>query len=271
MEIKDLVEKVSGVLLPALPYLVLVGKKASEKMGSEIGAALWNNARKIWDILYPGIRKKPGALESFQEAAREMKRNEERGLRKDTVGTLQFWIRKVLEEDQSLISALEKVITSMPPNQPNSSNVVNNPTIGPGAAVAVGPNATAVTIHEGDVTYGRTLEIKDVYLDLKLEDGQYPTLLWVETSGGNEMVTNMHWKPKWYSYEKMKNRLIKAINEWVGRGWELVEQDIDKLWIYKDERAETLPSLIILGELGEVAWKHRRIYYGAQFHVRRIE
>jgi hypothetical protein len=68
-----LVQQLSSLLTPALPYLMgaatITGKKAIDGVGGNIGEEAWNKAQQVWDKLRPWVYKKPETVAAMKEVA----------------------------------------------------------------------------------------------------------------------------------------------------------------------------------------------------------
>jgi hypothetical protein len=68
-----LIQQLSSLLAPALPYLMgsaaLAGKKVAEAVGGKIGEGTWNKTQQVWDKLLPWVNKKPEVAASLKEVA----------------------------------------------------------------------------------------------------------------------------------------------------------------------------------------------------------
>lgn len=125
----------------------------------------------------------------------------------------------------------------------------------------------------------KTVQMREVFLDLKLPDRSYPTKRWVEKISANGIFTDQNaevvnevWIPENYSYQKIKLLLMEEVSKWGAEGWVLVENEIDNLWEYEIQRRKTAGSEFsgeFLGVFGGLAWKYKKVYYGARFHIRR--
>ncbi|RME55732.1 hypothetical protein D6779_12140 [Candidatus Parcubacteria bacterium] len=257
-----------SILVPALPYLVLAGQKAVEEVGSEIGKATWESAQKVWQTIFPHLEKdRLGMIKRIAEALREDENDEV------AKSTLYFVLRDVLQQHPEVMDDLRGIV--------NSSSPHFQGTLGVGVGVITGGtvNMRIGTVIQTPLA-SKTYEIREVYLDLRTPEGVYPTLRWIEKVSAAKMfldplanpsVVKRWWEPSGYNYDKIKTELLKAINYWVARGWELIETNLDDLWDYKQERRRTLGAM--LGDFLPIsgdAEEYKRIYRGAKFHIRRV-
>lgn len=121
-------------------------------------------------------------------------------------------------------------------------------------------------------------EIREVKLDLQLPDGSYPTYYWIERTGpvgilrgSSGKVVKKWWEPSHFSHEHLRKLLLDEINKWLAEGWELVETDLDDVWLTKHGSKETVGSTLayMFRIPAGLSYKEWRIYYGARFRVRR--
>lgn len=134
-------------------------------------------------------------------------------------------------------------------------------------------------IHEQERNTHKTIQMREIFLDLKLPDKNYPTKRWIEKISGTGILTDQNteiadeiWYPENYSYQKIKTMLMQEINKWAAEGWELVENEIDNFWECEIKKRKTAGAEFLgelFGAFGGLAWKYKKIYYGARFHIRR--
>lgn len=134
-------------------------------------------------------------------------------------------------------------------------------------------------IQERELSTHKIIQMREVYLDLKLPDNSYPTQRWIEkiSASGiltdqNIEITNENWNPDNYSYGKIKDILMQEINKWSSIGWELLENEIDNLWEFEIKKRKTAGTEFLgefIGLFGGLAWKYKKIFFGARFHIKR--
>lgn len=126
-----------------------------------------------------------------------------------------------------------------------------------------------VTINQSG--QNRKAEIRDIWIDLVLPNGKYPTFYWLDGSGVYKIVGGKSWwEPKDYSYDQLMQILMQEINKWTQDGWEIIETDLDNVWKFDYGYDETHYSWLVrnaLPSLGVALHRWRR-YKGALFHVR---
>ena len=125
----------------------------------------------------------------------------------------------------------------------------------------------------------RPTEIREIKIDLRLNNGEYPRMFWFEEADtpnffddGRPQITREWWEPKNFSHDHLRKILRDEINKLSSSGWELVETDLDDLWQTKHNMQETLTSRLtnLVGMSVGRTSKHSLIIYGARFHVRHI-
>ncbi len=135
-----LVQQLSSLLAPALPYLmgsaVVAGKKAAEIVGGKISEEAWNKAQKVWDKLSPWVYKKPEVTKALKEVANNAD---------DPIYTnaLALPLKKLLEEmPPETVNEIKNIIVS----QTKSESRVTKADHG---GVAIGGNMSGGIINAG--------------------------------------------------------------------------------------------------------------------------
>ena len=104
---------VTALLSSRLPYLLKLGDKAAESMGSEMGKALWETAKKIWEKLRPKVDEKKSILKAV-EAVVESPDDDSCKV------FFQNQLQKLLEENPDLAEAIAKILQESPPLTPSA-------------------------------------------------------------------------------------------------------------------------------------------------------
>lgn len=99
MEITALVQTMTTLLAPALPYLL----KAGESAASKIGEDAWEKAKTLWGKLAVKIKAKPSAQEAVEDVAKTP-------ADEDAQAALRVQLKKLLSEDTGLAKELEQLI-----------------------------------------------------------------------------------------------------------------------------------------------------------------
>ncbi len=189
----------------------------------------------------------------------------------------------------NLIEKLYEVVSSDPALQSDLNfdinNINNNIHIGGGVSksnIVIGNNnsvsnysvsvgaAQTVFINQGGVN--RSAQIQDVGVSFELPTGKFPVYYWLDRSGVYSILGDKSWwDPSGYTYDLLMDTLMKEINRWTNDGWEVIENDLDNLWIYDQGYQERFVAYLTrLAVPAGTVLKHWRRYKGAQFHVRRF-
>lgn len=138
MDIGALTQMVITYILPALPFLTVLGTKAAEKAAEEIGADAWETAQGVWKKLSPSVEEKPAAAEAARDAANNA--DDE-----DAVAALRHQLKKILTEKPELADELSALLADAQP--PAAGNYVN---VSGSRNVTAGGSMTGNTISTGD-------------------------------------------------------------------------------------------------------------------------
>jgi hypothetical protein len=103
MDINTLVQGISAILVPALPYLTEFGGKMAESAAEKIGEDLWEGGMKIWGKLKGLFESHPAAL----EAAKDVVAAPDDG---DAQAALRQQLKKIISGDRSLAAELEQLL-----------------------------------------------------------------------------------------------------------------------------------------------------------------
>lgn len=289
MDIVTLTQALVALIAPLLPFLIKAGEKSVEEIGKKIGESAWNLAKRIWSRLAPKINASPAA----KEAVNDLVKNPKDG---DYLATFRVQIRKILESDPVLAKELHSQINNIN-NAARDVNInIGNINIngnvsggnfvgGTGNVFQNGTNNYNYTVNAGKVdriVFGkdnRIAEMREIELSFLQSDGTFPRHSWTDKVstvgimlGQNSKTANEKWEPAGINFSILRSLLMKEINRWTLQGWEIVETDLDRLFISEYNSSETTGSA--LGSLLRIptglAWNHWRIYYGARFHIRRF-
>lgn len=99
MDISQLIQ----VLVPALPFLLKLGDKATEKAAEKVGEDTWGKAKAIWSKLHPKVEAKAAA----QEAVADIVTNPKDA---DLQAALRVQLKKIFDSDQELASAITEIL-----------------------------------------------------------------------------------------------------------------------------------------------------------------
>lgn len=117
-----------------------------------------------------------------------------------------------------------------------------------------------------------TSEIKEVKISFEQSDGTYPSKTKKDRSGdflGYE--TEWSWSPSFFNNEYIRKILMEEINKWMTDGWQLVETDLDSVYITDSNYDSTMGSKLVnfIRPLSTKTYVTTITYLGALFHVRR--
>jgi hypothetical protein len=129
------------VLAPALPMLLGLVQKAIEKGAEKLGEkGAEGLVRKIWQLLEPKVKAKPGALDIAKDVANAP---EDTG----ATSSLEYQLRKILEapENKDLAAEITKLLAESEDVKSGKFNV----TIGDDAIIGALGDRNIVTLHIG--------------------------------------------------------------------------------------------------------------------------
>jgi len=290
VNIVQLSQALTTFLSPFLPYLSKAGEKAIEEVGKKFGQSAWELAKNIWAKLKPQAEAKASVKEVIQDVAKNP--SDERAQ-----AVLCWHLQKLLEANMVLAGELASLLKKA--QQAGVAGV--NITATGERSVSIAGNMFDGIIITGDpevvqhgthilnigkteqVAFGargRTAEIREVEINLKLPNGKYPTLFWTEKIGeasllfgsAEKRITREWWEPPDFDHEQLRQLLLGEINKWIAIGWDVVENDLSKLWLTESNYQETAISSLgdLVGLPVGISWKNWRVYLGARFHIRRI-
>lgn len=119
-------------------------------------------------------------------------------------------------------------------------------------------------------------EIHEVEISFKQSNGEYPTYYFISKVGAVGLMLNQNtkkikewWDPPHFSHDHLRKLLLKEINQYLSKGWQLVEEDLTDLYIVETGSGETIGSSLsgLIGLPTGVSWKHWWRYLGARFHI----
>lgn len=106
----------TAFLVPFLPFLLKAGEGAAEQASEQFGAETWSQANAIWSKLQPHVEAKAAAQEAVQDVAQNPEED-------DLKIVLRVQLRKLLEQDPDLATAIAQM---MPANLPSSPAAPQN-------------------------------------------------------------------------------------------------------------------------------------------------
>lgn len=108
LDIAALASTLTGLLVPALPYLVKFGEQAGTEASKKIGVDAWEQAKTLWDKLRPHFEKKPAAQEAANDVADDP-------VSEDAQAALRQQLKKLLTEDSDFALELAKALAASKP------------------------------------------------------------------------------------------------------------------------------------------------------------
>jgi hypothetical protein len=121
MEIATLIAFIS----PFLPFLLKLGGKAAEKAtesaAGKFGEAAWTKAQAVWAKLSPKVEAKEAAKEAAIDVANSPKDE-------DSQTALRVQLKKLLEQDEELMKAIEQILQEDAPDGTPGTQIVQNVT-----------------------------------------------------------------------------------------------------------------------------------------------
>lgn len=105
LDIAALASTLTGLLAPALPYLVKFGEQAGTEASKKIGVDAWEQAKTLWNKLRPRFEKKPAAQEAANDVADDP-------VNEDAQAALRQQLKKLLTEDSDFALELAKVLAA---------------------------------------------------------------------------------------------------------------------------------------------------------------
>ncbi len=132
LDIAALASTLTGLLAPALPYLLKFGEQAGTEASKKIGVDAWERAKTLWDKLHPRFAKKAAAQEAATDVADDP-------ASEDAQAALRQQLKKLLTEDSGFASELAKVLATT--ITPPSGTAINSSVNVEGGGVAFGSGA----------------------------------------------------------------------------------------------------------------------------------
>lgn len=103
MVFEQLAQSIMEIIAPALPYLIIGGKKAAEEAAKKMGSDAWEKAKTLWEKLTP--RMKSRAKEAARDVAASPDDPELRA-------ALREQVKEILSDDPYLAEDLGLLVTA---------------------------------------------------------------------------------------------------------------------------------------------------------------
>jgi hypothetical protein len=140
--------EVAAALAPALPYLLKGTEEAAKEAGKKLGAAVWDQCAKIWELLKPKVETNPSASKALERIVKQPER-------KEIQAAFQVEIEDILKAEPQLLAQLAELLESAGDAQSLHASNIGDGTVAQGnGAVAASKNSIAVG---GNVTGNITL------------------------------------------------------------------------------------------------------------------
>jgi hypothetical protein len=111
----------TAFLAPFLPFLLKLGTKASESVATKVGEDAWKKAKEIWTQLGPKVEAKEAAKEAVTDVANNPEDE-------DLQAVLRVQLKKLIEPDQELAAAIEKILNEKAADGTPGMQIVQNVT-----------------------------------------------------------------------------------------------------------------------------------------------
>jgi hypothetical protein len=115
----------TAFLSPFLPSLLKLGgkaiEKATESASGKFGEAAFAKAQAVWAKLSPKVEAKEAAKEAAIDVANSPEDE-------DMQAALRVQLKKLLEQDEELMKAIEQILTTDAPDGTSGTQIVQNVT-----------------------------------------------------------------------------------------------------------------------------------------------
>jgi hypothetical protein len=142
---------ITAALTPALPYLLKGTEEAAKEAGKKLGAAVWDQCVKVWELLKPKVETNPSASKALERIVKQPER-------KEIQTAFQVELEDILLAEPHLLAQLVELLKSTGDTQTfNASNIGDGAVAQGNGAVAAAKNSIAVggEVH-GNITQGKT-------------------------------------------------------------------------------------------------------------------
>jgi hypothetical protein len=149
MEIAASIATLTAFLTPFLPALLRLGgkavDKATESAAGKFGEAAFAKAQAIWGKLSPKVEAKEAAKEAAIDVANSPE-NE------DLHAALRVQLKKLLEQDEELMKAIEEILAEDSPDGTSGTQIVQNVTGNQNQVIGQVTGGKVIGKITGDVT-----------------------------------------------------------------------------------------------------------------------
>jgi hypothetical protein len=141
---------ITAALTPALPYLLKGTEEAAKEAGKKLGAAVWDQCVKVWELLKPKVETNPSASKALERIVKQPER-------KEIQTAFQVELEDILLAEPHLLAQLVELLKSTGDTQTfNASNIGDGAVAQGNGAVAAAKNSIAVGGNvTGNVTIGQ--------------------------------------------------------------------------------------------------------------------
>jgi hypothetical protein len=139
----------TAFLSPFLPSLLKLGgkalEKATESASGKLGEAAFAKAQAVWAKLSPKVEAKEAAKEAAIDVANSP--DDE-----DSQGALRLQLKKLLEQDEELMKAIEQILKADAPDGTSGTQIVQNVTGNRNQVIGQATNSNVFGNVTGNVT-----------------------------------------------------------------------------------------------------------------------
>jgi hypothetical protein len=139
----------TAFLSPFLPTLLKLGgkavEKATESASGKAGEAAFKKAEAVWAKLSPKVEAKEAAKEAAIDVANSPEDE-------DSQAALRVQLKKLLEQDEELMKAIEQILKADAPDGTSGTQIVQNVTGNQNQVIGQMTGGKAIGNITGDVT-----------------------------------------------------------------------------------------------------------------------
>lgn len=151
----------TAFLSPFLPTLLKLGgksvEKATESASGKFGEAAFAKAQAIWGKLSPKVEAKEAAKEAAIDVANSPEDD-------DAQGALRLQLKKLLEQDEELMKAIEQILAADAPDGTPGTQIVQNVTGDRNQVIGTVSGGTVIgNLTDGGLTPAETARRVDAF------------------------------------------------------------------------------------------------------------